>query len=391
MRQKKIYPISKSKSKSRNRSLKSKKDRKTKRKPRGTARRKTEIIARKSKKIIKEEDKSNVSMCAPYIEPSNLSSTKKLNKSNINIIKSATDESCFSLEALRKIASKWNTTHPDKAIEYTDSTTGKSLWNSINNAMSAKCNNEVCWLKQDFIKETPLSRDLLENFKPIMPKKWEENPREWLNTLDIRDVMNQYEVKHPDFEFIGPVPMDFDSKVGFGQCVINELCNIKLASLLEKGKHRIGVIFNLDKHTQPGSHWVAMFAKFPPSLKQLTTNNSTITNNSNGGNNGSNNGSNSGSNEVSEICYWDSYGMKPNPEVVVLMNRLKEQATELGHSVNIKINKYRHQYKNSECGVYCIYFLTSFLEGRSFEDIVSNIITDDKMFEKRKVFFAKAN
>ena len=26
-----------------------------------------------------------------------------------------------------------------------------------------------------------------------------------------------------------------------------------------------------------------------------------------------------------EICYWDSYGMKPNPEVITLMNRLKEQ------------------------------------------------------------------
>ena len=59
------------------------------------------------------------------------------------------------------------------------------------------------------------------------------------------------------------------------------------------------------------------------------------------------------------------------------------------HPVAIKINKRRHQYKNTECGVYCIYFLTSFLEGREFEDIVGNIINDDKMFEKRKNFFAK--
>ena len=307
--------------------------------------------------------KHRLSICAPFIQPIDLSADVGLTHANMNIIKSATDETCFSLEALRKIATKWNTTHPDRAIPFDDSTTGKSLWNSINHAMSAKCSNEVCWLKQDFIKETPLARELLKNFKPIMPKKWEANPREWLNTIDIRDVMNQYEVKHPDFEFIGPVPIDFDTKVGigFGQCVIDELCNIKLASQFEKGKRRIGVIFNLDKHTQPGSHWVAMYANFPATPA------------------------------LSEIAYWDSYGMRPNPEVVALMNRLKDQATTLGHNVVMKVNRKRHQYKNTECGVYCIYFLTSFLEGRAFEDIVENIITDDKMFEKRKVFFVKAN
>ncbi len=252
------------------------------------------------------------SMCAPFIEPINLSKSSKLTKANIQIIKSATDETCFSIEALRNIASKWNVSHPDKAIPFTDATSGKSLWNSINNAMSAECTNEVCWLKQNFIRETPLSRELLKNFKPMMPKKWEANPREWLNTIDIRDVMNQYEVKHPDFEFIGPVPMDFDSKVGFGQCVINELCNIKLSSLFDKGKYRIGVVFNLDKHTQPGSHWVAMYAGFS-----------------------------NGDVKTGEIAYWDSYGMRPNPEVVTLMNRLQTQAAELGRTVEIKMKMHQ--------------------------------------------------
>jgi hypothetical protein len=315
----------------------------------------------KPRKSIKTK-KHRKSMCAPFIQPLDLSPESTLTQTNINIIKSATDESCFSLDALRKIANKWNTSHPDKAFAFDDTTTGKSLWHSINNAMSAKCDNEVCWLKQGFLKETPLASELLKNFKPFMPKKWEDNPREWLNTIDIRDVMNQYEVKHPDFEFIGPVPMDFDSKVGFGQCVINELCNIKLESLLEKGKRKLGVIFNLDKHTQSGSHWVAMWAQFPGTETS----------------------------SEGEICYWDSYGMRPNPEVVVLMNRLESQAKAIGHPVAININKRRHQYKNTECGVYCIYFLTSFLEGRAFKDIVENIIGDDKMFEKRKDFFVKA-
>ena len=93
-----------------------------------------------------------------------------------------------------------------------------------------------------------------------------------------------------------------------------------------------------------------------------------------------------------EICYWDSYGFKPNPEVVVLMNRLKEQAAKLDNKINLelKINKNRHQYKNSECGMYCIYFITSLLDGKMFENIVQNIVDDDTMNGKRNDFFNKS-
>ena len=297
------------------------------------------------------------SICAPFIKPTSLSKGNKLSNSNVNIIESATDESCFAIESLRKIASKWNSSNPSMNITFDDNTNGKQLWDEINKMMSNKCRTEICWMKQDFIKDSPLSRELLKNFKPMMPKKWDTNPIEWLNTIDIRDVMNQYEIKYPEFEFVGPVPMDFDTKLGFGQCVVDELCKVKLNNLIAKGDTKLGVIFNLDKHTQSGSHWVAMYCDV------------------NGG----------------FIGYWDSYGMKPNPEVVVLMDRLKTQAAELGKSIEIKINKTRHQYKNSECGVYCIYFITSLLDGKSFEQIVNNIISDDDMNAKRKDFYNKSD
>jgi len=318
------------------------------------------------KKIVYK--KTNKTMCAPFIQPidiSNLSKSKKMSKSNVNIINSATSESCFTIEALRKIATKWNETHPQMKIEFDTITKGKTLWNAINNVMKYKCNDEVCWLKQEFIKDSSLSKELLKNFKPFMPKTWSENPREWLNTIDIRDVMNQYEIKYPSFEFIGPVPMDFDTKLGFGECVVDELCKINLSDLMSKGKSKIGVIFNLDKHTQSGSHWVAMHCD-------------TNMNNSNGT-----------EKKQGEICYWDSYGMNPNPEVVVLMNKLKKQADKLGNNLDIKINKNRHQYKNSECGMYCIYFITSLLDGKAFENVVQKIVDDDTMNGKRDDFFNK--
>ena len=326
--------------------------------------------------LIQTKTKHRKSLCAPFIEPTSLSKGYYLSKSNINIIKSATDESCFSIEALRKIANKWNagntetTNNPNMKIQFDNNTSGSTLWSSINNVMKYKCNNEICWMKQDFIKDSPLAKELLKNFKPLMPKKWLSHPMEWLNTLDIRNVMNQYEIKYPNFEFIGPVPMDFDTKVGFGQCVIDELCKINLDDLMKKGKSKIGVVFNLDKHTQSGSHWVAMYGDFNSGKEETG-----LSDNGKG-----------------QICYWDSYGMKPNKEVVVLMERLKKQASEIGHNVDIKINNVRHQYKNSECGVYCIYFLTSLLDGeKSFKNIVENIVKDDDMNAKRVEYFNKSD
>jgi hypothetical protein len=169
---------------------------------------------------------------------------------------------------------------------------------------------------------------------------------------------------YPNFEFVGPVPMDFDTKLGFGQCVVDELCKVKLDKLIAKGDTKLGVIFNLDKHTESGSHWVAMYCN---------VNNDNNYNNGGGG----------------YIGYWDSYGMKPSPEVVVLMDRLKKQAEDLGKPIEIKINKTRHQYKNSECGVYCIYFITSLLDGKNFDEVVNNIISDDDMNAKRSKFYNK--
>ena len=304
-------------------------------------------------------------LCAPFIEPLDISNTSNTsNTSNISNISNIsntltnniqTDSSCFTIESLRQIIDKWNETHTNMIIKYDSMTNRKDLWSAINNALRPQCNNEICWIKQDFIKYSQLYKTLLKNFKPLMPTKWIDKPTEWLNTLDISNVMSQYEKKYPDYEFIGPVPLDFDTKLSFGQCVIDELCNINLKQLLDKGKNNIGVVFNLDKHNETGSHWVAMHCS--------------INNNF--------------------IYYWDSYGMKPSNEIVVLMNRLKQQGSEIGHKIKIKLNNVRHQYKNSECGVYCIYFLTSLLDGKKFNNIIKNIVDDDTINTYREKYFIK--
>ena len=66
--------------------------------------------------------------------------------------------------------------------------------------------------------------------------------------------MNDLQRANKKFVFIGPSPQDFDAEDG-NNCVWPELCRFNLA----KSKPKIGIIFNLDNHNQPGSHWVAMF------------------------------------------------------------------------------------------------------------------------------------
>ena len=70
------------------------------------------------------------------------------------------------------------------------------------------------------------------------------------------------------------------------------------------------------------------------------------------------------------MTYFDSYAQTPEPEIKTLMKRWKEQwDKEEVHPTEMKLtfNKIRHQYKDSECGMYCIYFHYACLTELSME------------------------
>ena len=50
-------------------------------------------------------------------------------------------------------------------------------------------------------------------------------------------------------------------------------------------------------------------------------------------------------------------------------------------------NDVQKQYKESECGVYCMYFLTELLSGKSFKDLIESRIDDDTMVAQRDKFY----
>ena len=256
---------------------------------------------------------------------------------------------CFDNKALINIIKSWNTHNTDNKVIYNKKDSVNSLWVKINNKFKGDCDNELCWMEQSFID----NKKYKQYFRPSIPTEWSSKPREWLSTININHVLTQYDTKYKDFMFIGTVPIDFDDELAPGNCVVNELCKVNINTFFQNNIRRIGIVFNLDKHTEDGSHWVALFCNF----------------------------------KKKEICYFDSYGIAPPTEINTLMLKLKEQATKHNINMKLKYNKVRHQYKNTECGIYCINFIVKLLEGRGFETHCNKIIDDDTMFKNRNVFF----
>lgn len=261
------------------------------------------------------------------------------------------DFTCYSKSSIHMLKESWNLRHPDSAIT---SNEPREIWNQLKYLMRNTCNKESCWLRHQCIKHDLPHGIYLDNFSPKQPKEWKSKPTTWLTSIDIEKVMQQYEKKYSDFRFLGPSPIDYDQRKMFNQCVWEELCRFQLLDYKNKGITKIGVIFNLDPHTEDGSHWVALFIN----LKKRT------------------------------VYYFDSYGDPPHKQITKFRKTVQKQAAHLGIKLKYKLLKKRHQYKNSECGMYCLYFIIKMLEGKPVE-FFDKRIDDDYMVKMRNKFFNK--
>jgi len=165
--------------------------------------------------------------------------------------------------------------------------------------------------------------------RPTAPDSWKTKPDEWLSSDDIDAIEKQYARIFKNYYYVGTVPIDFGKKSKTGECLVDSLCSLDITALYKKGYTQIGIVFNTDKSTGPGKHWIALFCDIRPEL------------------------------EFPRITYFDSYANKPEKEIQVLMNRWKEQWDATGtHTKPMQktYNKTRHQRQDSECGMYCLYF-----------------------------------
>jgi len=264
--------------------------------------------------------------------------------------------SCYTDQTLIGLRNQWNKSYPKDSCWDNDP---HKIWVFLDSRLNHKCETESCWVKQPFAKEK-FKQELRTSFAPKAPSSWKKNPNEWLSSDEIAKVMKQYEKTYPCFLFLGPSPIDFDKKIKGGECVWDELCQFDLQEHLKAGKNKFGFSFNTDTHKGTGEHWVSMFLNMqsqPPIL-----------------------------------FYYDSAGDRIPVRIKRLADRIIAQGKTLSPTpVNIQFDQnapVEHQFKNSECGIYSLFFIVHMLEDKiTKEYLKSHVLKDDYIEKFRDVYF----
>lgn len=269
----------------------------------------SDALTKKKKRVKKDKSfTKKQKKCSPVVEDETIS-----------------DYSCYTKDILIKLKNKWNDRHDDVKIKTTNP---KKIWNFLDKNLKNVCEEEKCWLKQDFVDTETKNNIEKLCFTPKIPDEWKADPNAWLSSVDIINVMKQYEKKYKCFRFIGPSPIDFDTKyTNSNNCVWDELCNFSLKKYLKKKIKKIGIIFNLDKHTGPGTHWVSFFINIPKKI----------------------------------LFYFNSTGQKVPLEIKNLRDKIIKQGEENNIKFDFCQNTKEHQKSNTECGMYSLFFTVSMI------------------------------
>lgn len=260
---------------------------------------------------------------------------------------------CFDDKTILFLKDLWNSRHPDVKISETNP---EKIWVELKNKLK-ECSHEICWI-ENVVTDPEVKKKLKKiNFAPKAPISWNKNKNEWLSSVDISNVLDQYKSTYSDFNYIGPSPIDFDAKPDNNVCVWPELCKLNIKEQYDKNIKKIGIVFNLDKHNQSGSHWVALFIHL----------------------------------EEKYIFYFDSCAPKKTPpEIIELMKRILKQCKEMNMNMKQIINTFPHQKGNTECGMYVLYFIICLLENiKKPRDFYKRRIPDQEVEMFREIYFNK--
>jgi hypothetical protein len=277
--------------------------------------------------------------------------TKTLKKMNCNpavVGKSINKGSCYTRKVINRIKKSFNKNNKSNKIK---STNNQTIYNELSTKMK-NCDDESCWLNDIEEKEQKILRS--KSFSPNKPDDWIKNPVEWLSNFDILNVLKQYEEKYQNFKFIGPSPIDFNSTpYGNNQCVWDELCNFKLKYYNDLNFDSIGVVFNLDKHNESGSHWVSLFISIKYNL----------------------------------IYYFDSAANDIPREINEFVDLIIKQS--LGKFKFLTNVPHQHQYENTECGMYSLFFIITMLDESMTMKKKINLFSKRRLNDKYIQLFRK--
>jgi hypothetical protein len=190
-----------------------------------------------------------------------------------------------------------------------------------------------------------LSRADLERFNPTGP--W--NSTNWLSNDDIDGVLSLYEKKFPRFKHIPFQMRDFQKSA-------NELSEADWEDIYNN-YDAVGWVFNTDTSGGPGQHWVSTFID----LRGGT------------------------------VEFFDSAGRKYKEFTEFVIETTHTLSEISGKKFrDVFVAKIEHQKKNTECGVYSLYFILSRLHGIPYTAFEFTPVPDDQMVQFRKYLFRNA-
>jgi hypothetical protein len=276
----------------------------------------------------------------------------------------AKDGTCYSKNDLVTIATAYNKTADEAHQKVPLSGSKINIHRQLKDKLKKICGDkEYCWIDLKFI-DIDKKRELEDAFRPKKPLEWYKNNRTWLNTYDIIYVMEQYEEEYKDFVFLGVYPIDFAATNSSGTCIGDFMCSFHIRQLLSKKKKRFGMVINTDPHNKGGQHWFAIYCSLDP------------------------NGKNFGIYHYDSTAYQDD-----SPEITTFMKKIQNQVSEVfkpktAKKFEVKYNTVRKQFKNTECGMFSIVFLSQCLKNDTkFEEICQRMRQDDDINDIRNIIY----
>ena len=257
------------------------------------------------------------------------------------------DGSCIKLDILITMATSYNSTaNHNKKIQLWDDNAEimqpkrykQYLVEKLTKVLGSK---QYEWYNSEVARSLEKKKkDELEKFTHL--PEGPNGKNEWLNNIQIKEYLDMLERTDSSFKCVDVLAMDFEKIKSQG------LQKADYKKYIDSGRYQLGFVFNLDNHDEPGSHWVALYANLKNNI----------------------------------IVYYDSYGIIPEVRVRRLMRRLADFCAET-NNINIsqvvtRYNKNRHQYKNSECGVYSIAFISNLIKknGQNYDEYCKTTIPD---------------
>jgi len=248
---------------------------------------------------------------------------------------------CFTHEELVAMANAYNTSFtnvqpiiiPNNTVEDVD----QYLHGELKKRFASVCGeNEACWLNND-----TLVASLKRNLDPVMYKtlvNFAVKPQgpvgrnEWLATVHIDSVLNQYERYFTNFKYFGCFPSNhFALHPKHFQELLTWIPN----------KEFVGIVFNQDEEGQRGSHWVACMIH------------------------------NDGVNVAPTVEHFDPTGDKPIKNIRLFIDSL--------HPRHILISRFEHQFGDNECGMYSLWYILQRLKGLNMDQINKKRMSDSDM------------